>query len=513
MPDPAIRSGDRLRTLAEVHERAARAASALRAAEIGEDGSVALLLRNDLPFFEATLAAGRLGAFATPINWHFTGPEAAYILRDSGAKALVAHADLYRRIADAVPPGIALFVVPTPPEIRAAYGISEADAALDPGLPAWEDAIEAFAPLPDPVRPPRLSMIYTSGTTGNPKGVERAAPTPEELARLEAMRPLWWGLGTGEPATVLMNGPMYHSATNNYGMSSVRVGADVVLQARFDPEEMLRLIETYRISHMHIVPTMFVRLLRLPPQTRARYDLSSLKFVVHGAAPCPASVKAEMIAWWGDVIYEYYGSTEFGLATHISAQEARRKPGSVGRTLPGVRIAIVDDRRRPVGSGEIGEIFVGSDNVPGFTYRGRPESRAEVDLDGLVTCGDVGYLDADGYLFLSDRKRDMVISGGVNIYPAEIEAALIAYPGIKDCAVFGLRDEEFGEVLHACVVAADGSPPLDVADLRAHLEERLARYKIPKRFELVDRLPREDSGKLFKRKLQAEREAAAVRPR
>jgi long-chain acyl-CoA synthetase len=349
-------------------------------------------------------------------------------------------------------------------------------------------------------------MIYTSGTTGNPKGVERAAPTEEELARLEAMRPIWWGLGTGAPTTVLMNGPMYHSAPNNYGMSAVRTGADVVLQPRFDPEDLLRLVEAHRISHMHIVPTMFVRLLRLPPETRARYDLSSLRFVVHGAAPCPASVKAAMIAWWGNVIYEYYGSTEFGIATHISAEEALCKPGSVGRVLPGVRLAIVDDARQPVARGEIGEIFVGSENVPDFTYHGRPESRAEVDLDGLVTCGDVGYLDADGYLFLSDRKRDMVISGGVNIYPSEIEAALIAYPGVTDCAVFGLPDDEFGEVLHACIVWADASP-FDEALLRAYLEERLARYKIPKRFEVVDSLPREDSGKLFKRKLQAERGA------
>jgi long-chain acyl-CoA synthetase len=511
MPEPAIRSGDRRRTLDELNARAARAASALRAAGVGEDDSVALLMRNDFPFFEATLAAGRLGAAATPINWHFTGSEAAYILRDSGATALVAHADLYRRIAHAVPPGIAVFLVAPPPELRTAYEIADGDALLDPALPSWDAASTSFEPLPDPPRPPRLSMIYTSGTTGNPKGVERAAPTPGQLERLETLRPLWWGLGTGEPATVLMNGPMYHSAPNNYGMSSVRVGADIVLQPRFDPEDLLRLIEVHRVTHMHIVPTMFVRLLRLAPETRARYDLSSLKFVVHGAAPCPASVKAAMVAWWGDVIYEYYGSTEFGIATHISSAEARRKPGSVGRALPGVNIAIVDDRRRPVAAGEIGEIFVGSDNVPPFTYRGRPESRREVDLDGLVTCGDVGYFDADGYLFLCDRKRDMVISGGVNIYPAEIEAALIAYPGIKDCAVFGLPDEEYGEVLHACIVSADALRGLDVAEIRAHLEARLARYKIPRHFELVDTLPREDSGKLFKRKLQLERSASGGR--
>jgi long-chain acyl-CoA synthetase len=428
-------------------------------------------------------------------------------LRDSGAKALVAHTDLYRRIAGVVPPDVAVFIVPTPAEIRAAYRLPDGEAKYAGNEPLWDEAIAAHPPLADPLRPPRLSTIYTSGTTGKPKGVQRAAPTPEQSARIDALRATWWGLRPDEPATVLMNGPMYHSAPNSYGMSAVRVGADVVLQTHFEAEEMLALIETHRITHMHIVPTMFVRLLRLPAETRARYDLSSLRFVVHGAASCAPAIKAEMLAWWGPVIYEYYGSTEFGLATHISAHEALRKPGSVGRPLPGVRIAIVDDERRPVVPGEIGEIFVGSEAVPDFTYRGLPESRAEVDLDGLVTCGDVGRFDDEGYLFLSDRKRDMVISGGVNIYPAEIEAALAGHPYIKDCAVFGMPDEEFGEILYACILPVDAAAGLDIAELGKYLESRLARFKIPKHFEVVDELPREDSGKLFKRKLQAARRA------
>jgi long-chain acyl-CoA synthetase len=502
-----IRSGARWISLADVDARSGRAASAFRERGLGEEDSIAILMRNDFPFFEASLAAGRLGASVTPVNWHFTAAEASYILQDSGAKALVAHTDLYRRIAEVVPSGVAVFLIPTPLEIREAYRLPDDEAAYSGRELLWDDAIAAHSPLPDPARPPRLSTIYTSGTTGKPKGVQRAAPTPEQAAQIEALRATWWGLRPDEPATVLMNGPMYHSAPNSYGMSAARVRADIVLQTRFEPEEMLALIEAYRITHMHIVPTMFVRLLRLPVETRAKYDVSSLRFVVHGAASCAPTIKAEMLAWWGPVIYEYYGSTEFGLATHISAPEALRKPGSVGRALPGVRIAIVDDQRRPVAPGEIGEIFVGSDAVPDFTYRGLAESRAEIDLDGLVTCGDVGRFDAEGYLFLSDRKRDMVISGGVNIYPAEIEAALAGHPAIKDCAVFGLPDEEFGEILHACILPVDATAKLDVAELRSYLEGRLARFKIPKHFEIVDELPREDSGKLFKRKLQAARRA------
>jgi long-chain acyl-CoA synthetase len=278
-----------------------------------------------------------------------------------------------------------------------------------------------------------------------------------------------------------------------------------VLQARFEAEELLQLIERYRVTHMHIVPTMFVRLLRLPPDTRARYDLSSLRFVVHGAAACPPDVKAAMLDWWGPVIHEYYGSTEFGLATMIAPEDAVRKSGSVGRVLPSVRVAIVDEERNPVAPGELGEIFVGSDVVPNFTYRGRPESRAEVELDGMITCGDVGRFDEDGFLFLADRKRDMIVSGGVNIYPAEIEAALIAYPGVKDCAVFGIADDEFGESVYACIQSIDDAKPIEIERLRDFLAERLARFKIPKRFEFVSDLPREDSGKIFKRKLREAR--------
>jgi long-chain acyl-CoA synthetase len=299
-----------------------------------------------------------------------------------------------------------------------------------------------------------------------------------------------------------MNGPMYHSAPNAYGLASVRVGAAIVLQPRFEAEEMLALIERHRISHMHVVPTMFVRLLKLPEAVRRRYDLSSLRFVVHGAAPCPAAVKRAMIEWWGPVIHEYYGSTETGIPAWISAADALAHPGAAGRVLDGATIKILDDAGRELPPGEAGEVFVRSTYVPDFTYQGLDAVRREVARGDLVTVGDVGWLDAEGYLYLCDRKRDMVISGGVNIYPAEIEAALVAHPAVKDCAVFGIPDEEFGESLCAHVELQPGNAAT-AAEIQAFLAQHIAKFKIPNRIVFATALPREDSGKIFKRKLRA----------
>jgi long-chain acyl-CoA synthetase len=293
---------------------------------------------------------------------------------------------------------------------------------------------------------------------------------------------------------------MYHSAPNAYGMFALRIGADVVLQPRFDPEDMLALIERHRVTNMHIVPTMFVRLLRLPEAVRRRYDVSSLRHVVHGAAPCPIDVKRAMIDWWGPVIVEYYGSTESSVPTIATAEDFRRKPGSVGRVLPDAQIKILDGAGNELSQGEVGEIYIHVDGLTDFTYHNAPDKRREIGHGKFVTVGDAGYLDADGYLFLTDRKRDMVISGGVNIYPAEIEMALVTMPGVRDCAVFGLPDPEFGESLCACI-EPDGAPPAADA-VRAHLSRSLAKFKIPRRIEFVDTMPREDSGKIFKRKLR-----------
>jgi len=499
--DPVILSGARRRSFAELHERAARAASGLRALGVGEGDAVALQLRNDFEFFEASLAAGRLGAYATPVNWHFTADEAGYILRDSGARALVAHSDLLPAIASAVPADLPTFVVPTPPEIRAAYRLP-ADGAAPAGAVAWEALVAGHPPLPDPPRPSRASMIYTSGTTGRPKGVRREPSTPEQSAIALARFGWTFGLKADEPAVVLMNGPMYHSAPNAYAINAMRLNKPIVLQARFDPEEMLQLIERHRISHMHIVPTMFVRLLRLPEAVRRRYDLSSLRFVIHGAAPCPPEVKRAMIEWWGPVINEYYGSTETSVPTIASSADALKKPGTVGRPLPDSRIKILDPEGNEVPQGEVGEIYIHVENLPRFTYQNQPDKRREVGHGEFVTVGDAGYFDADGYLFLADRKRDMVISGGVNIYPAEIEMVLVTMPGVRDCAVFGLPDAEFGESLCAVIQPDPAQPAPTLAAVQAYLGRSLARFKLPRRLELVDAMPREDSGKIFKRKLR-----------
>jgi long-chain acyl-CoA synthetase len=493
-------AGEREVALAELQSRAARAAHGLRALAIGEGGAVALMLRNDFTFFEATLAAGLVGAYATPLNWHFTAEEAGYILRDCGARALVVHADLWPRIAGSVPEGVAVFAVPTPPEIRAAYGID--GAAVPPGMTAWDEWLARHAPLAGETPPPRASMIYTSGTTGRPKGVRRQPATPELVAENERVAAHVFGLVPGAPATVLMNGPMYHSAPNAYGLGAVRVGASIVLQPRFDAEEMLALIERHRVSHMHVVPTMFVRLLKLPDAVRARYDLGSLRFVVHGAAPCPPAVKRAMIEWWGPVIHEYYGSTETGIPAWISAEESLARPGAAGRILPGAKIEIYDDAGRALPPGEVGEIYARSTYVPEFTYQNQDATRREIGRGSLVTVGDVGWLDKDGYLYLCDRKRDMVISGGVNIYPAEIEAALVQHPAVKDCAVFGIPDEEFGESLCAHVEMQPGKTAT-AEEIRAFLAPHLAKFKIPRTIVFADALPREDSGKIFKRKLRA----------
>ncbi len=250
-----------------------------------------------------------------------------------------------------------------------------------------------------------------------------------------------------------------------------------------------------------MVPTMFVRLMKLPEAVRSKYDVSSLRHVVHAAAPCPADVKRAMIEWWGPVIHEYYGSTEAGAITFATSNDALRRPGTVGKVLDGVELRFLGEDGAPLLQGEIGEIYSRNADNPDFTYHNKPEKRAEIERDGFVTSGDVGYIDEDGYVFICDRKRDMVISGGVNIYPAEIEAALHAVPGVHDCAVFGIPDDEFGEALMAMVEPETGVT-LDVADIRAQLKTALADYKVPKHVEILQNLPREDSGKIFKRRLR-----------
>jgi long-chain acyl-CoA synthetase len=498
-PYLGIISGDRRRGHAEITERAARIAGGLHKLGVKQGDSVCILMRNDIAFIETAYAAMRLGAYGVPVNWHFKPEEINYILRDSGTSVLVAHADMLHQLREAIPSGVTVLSVPTPPEILKGYRIdpvhlARPDFAID--LESWQ---AGQAPYDGPLVPQPQNMIYTSGTTGNPKGVRRRAPTPAQSAAAEGMRAMIYGLKPGSRA--LLPGPLYHSAPNSFGIRSGKLGGVLVIMPRFEPEEFLRLIEEQRIDTIFMVPTMFIRLMRLPEEVRRRYDMSSLRHIIHAAAPCPPDVKRAMIEWWGPVIYEFYGSTESGAVTFANSEDALKKPGTVGRISPGAELRFVGDDGSVLPQGEIGEIYSRIAASPDFTYHNKPEKRVEIERDGFITSGDVGYIDADGYVFICDRKRDMVISGGVNIYPAEIESVLHAVPGVHDCAVFGIPDAEFGEALMA-VVEPQAGVTLDVADIRARLKAQLADYKVPKHVEIQQNLPREDSGKIFKRRLR-----------
>ncbi len=493
-----LKSGDRVRTPDDLARRIDLAASGFAAAGLEKGGAIALLLRNDFPIFEATYAAGNLGAFTVPLNWHGKPDETSYVVADCGARIVIAHADLLPRLGP-LPDGALVLVVETPPEIAAAYGVAAADCKPPPGSLLWEDWLTAQTPWDKQAEAPPGAIIYTSGTTGKPKGVRRNPVEGEAAVILQRYRLQVFPLH--DKARTVLVGPMYHSAPCNYGLMSCRAGTMCVLQAKFEPEELLKLIEAERITHLHMVPTMFVRLLRLPEDVRRRYDTSSLQHVVHGAAPCAPDVKRAMIDWWGPVIHEYYGATESGPIALCNTAEWLAHPGTVGRITPDARVSILDDQGRELPVGEIGEIYVRHPAVPDFVYLGKPEARRAIERNGMITNGDVGRVDADGFLYLTDRKKDMVISGGVNIYPAEIEANLISHPAVQDCAVFGIPDREFGERLLAVVQLVPGIPA-ETVELRAHLAARLADFKVPREFSFVASLPREDSGKIAKRRLR-----------
>ena len=496
-----ITSGERFLDKADLELHASRAATGFDRLGVSEGDAIALILRNDFAFFEASMAAALIGAYVVPINWHFKTQEIGYVLRDSESKVVVVHADLLHHARAAIPADTSVLVAPTPPEIEAAYQLDRTRCVVPPNRTAWDTWISEHESWNGPSRPPRTSILYTSGTTGNPKGVVRPPMPPEAAAVHQSALQRIFGLQPGREIRSVLTGPVYHAAPNLYAMAAVASGGDVILQPKFDGEALLGLIERHRITHLHMVPTMFARLLKLRDEVKSRQDLSSLEWVVHGAAPCPPNIKRGMIDWWGPVIHEYYGGTETGAAVYHDSQEALSKPGTVGRAVEGTKLKIIGKDGRECPTGVAGEIYVMQPGFDEFTYRNQEEQRREIERDGLVCIGDIGYLDEDGYLFLCDRAIDMVISGGVNIYPAEIEAVLHDMPGIRDCAIFGIPDEEFGESLCAHV---DVDPELvrDVEEVRQWLLERIADYKVPSRVVFDDQLPREDSGKIIKRRIR-----------
>jgi long-chain acyl-CoA synthetase len=460
-------------------ETVRRAAGGLERVGVRQGDVVCIMLHNGPAFVEALLAARLLGAYYCPINWHYKAEEAGWILQDSGAKVLITDALLRSQIEAGIPPQV------TTVEDWPAFTNAQS---------AWNGA----------ARTPGALMPYTSGTTGRAKGVRRLAPPQEHAAAFAALaqETLAKVLGVEAGMRALHPAPLYHSAPSSYAVQGMLYGELLVLEQRFDAERALALIERHRLTHAYLVPTMYVRLLRLSSEIRKRYDLSSMRFVASTGSPCPAELKRAMIEWWGPVFNESYAASELGYITAISSQEALRKPGSAGRALGPATIRILDEDGRELPRGKVGLIYARQPAYPDFTYNNNPEARTKIERDGLWTLGDMGFLDDEGYLYVCDRASDMVISGGVNIYPAEIEATLALMPGVRDCAVFGIPDEEFGEALAAAVQTEPGTN-LDKEGVQRYLAAHIASYKVPRVIEFHAELPREESGKIFKRRLRA----------
>ncbi|WP_016747581.1 AMP-binding protein [Rhizorhabdus wittichii] len=479
---PVVIIGDRVRTRDEAIERGARLAAAMHAAGVEAGDAVALLLRNDFAVLEANLAVRRLDAYGVPVNWHWHADEIGYVLRDCAPRLLIGHRDLLEAIEDRIPAGLTVVAI----------GGDPARGWID-----YDGWIAGHEPHAGSGTGLGSSMVYTSGTTGRPKAVRRLPASGEESAQRARVLATIHDSAPGNVA--LVTGPLYHLFGQALMTATFGAGGSVVIMERFDPEACLALIERHRVTHSALVPTLFVRLLRLPEAVKARYDLSSLRHVVHSGAPCAPEVKRAMLGWWGPVLHETYGSTETGVVTKIGPAEWLERPGSVGRpVLTGeVRIRGEDGGWAPAGT--VGDVYLRIHGTPDFTFHGDPAKRAAVGHDGLVTCGDIGWLDAQGYLFLCDRRVDMLISGGVNIYPAEIEAALLEHRAIGDCAAFGVPDPEYGEAPVAYVQPAGA---IDAGAVRAFLRGRLAGYKVPRHIVLTDALPREETGKIMKRKLR-----------
>ncbi len=474
-------------------QRYQRAASALLAAGVKPGDVVALMMRNGPAMLEVMLASRWIGALWCPVNWHFKTDEVQYILSDSAARVFIVDADLVSGLAGLDLQGIRAFE--TLPESTGRESQERAPVALA----SWESFRDADHGPEVAASQPRGATFYTSGTTGRPKGIRRAASTPEQAAKgLTILRHV---LGFEPGMRALVSAPMYHSAPNSYAIGASQENAHLFIEMRFDAEDTLRLIAQHRITHAYLVPTMYVRMLRLPQAVRDRYDVSSIRFVASTGSPCPPDVKRAMIEWWGPVIHESYGASELGYMTRLDSHEALRKPGSAGKPLPGVDVCILDEDGKALPQGQAGLIYVHQPAYADFSYIGNDAARQRMERNGLKTLGDIGYLDEDGFLFIVDRSADMVISGGVNIYPAEIEAALQMMPGVVDCAVFGIPDAEFGEAL-ACAVQTSAGSQLGSGDVQLYLKQRLADYKVPKVISFHTDMPREDTGKIFKRKLR-----------
>lgn len=485
---PALIADGRPISFGEIYQRSQRVAAALHGAGLRRGDGVALVLPNRPEFLEITWACQLSGLYYTAVNTHFTPDEVAYVIDDSDARAV---------FVDATMPDLAAHV-------RAANAAVDVCLAVGGDLSGWRRYAEAVAtagaapPVSD-----GSEMLYSSGTTGRPKAVRRPLPTDGNGSWAQAVLELALTrkYGMDRDSVYLSPAPLYHAAGVNYTMAVHRVGAAAILMRRFDAEAVLRLIETHRVTHAQFVPTMFVRMLKLPRAVRERYDVSSLRCVIHAAAPCPVDVKQAMMKWFGPIIYEYYGGTEGFAGTTIGPEEWLAHPGSVGRPMSPVHV--LGDDGVELAAGQAGELFF--EGGPDFEYFKDPAKTASVVNErGWRTLGDMGYVDGDGYLYLTDRSTFMIVSGGVNIYPQEVENLLTMHPKLVDAAVFGVPNDEFGEEVKAVVQPGDGvapGPGLE-AELIEYCRAHLAGYKCPRTVEFVPELPRDPNGKLYKRRIR-----------
>jgi long-chain acyl-CoA synthetase len=476
------------RTYAELEARANQVAQLLVRRGLSVGDHVALLMSNSAEWFDVVWGCLRLGLFVTPINVHLLATEAAYILEDSGARALFASADLAETIA-----GLGSAVQDVP--LRLAVG------GELPGFELFEAALSDQPISPAPTEQEGAWMFYSSGTTGKPKGITPALPNPQ-LGSMSPFLALLGGLyGLDEGTVYLSPAPLYHAAPAGWCTAAQRLGGTVVAMERFDPLELLRLIEQHRVTHLQVVPTHLIRLLKLSPEVRAGFDLSSLRMLVHSAAPCPVETKRAALAWLGPIVHEFYSGSEGTGFFAIGPEEWLAHPGSVGRSLMG-SVHVLDDEGQELPAGEEGQIWFESAHT--FTYHRDAERTAGAFNDrGWSTIDDVGRLDDEGYLYLTDRASNMIISGGVNVYPREAEDLLVGHPSVGDVAVVGLPDPEMGERVTAFVQLAPGVAGSDelAAELVAYLRERLSSFKCPREVRFVDDLPRLPNGKLLKRLL------------
>ena len=484
-------------TRGELVGMANRIANGLQGLGLQPDDVLALVLPNSVEMIAAYLAGTQIGLYVTPINHHLVGPEIAYIVQDSGAGALIGHerfagelAKVATELGDDLPPAFAVGDIL--------------------GFRPFAELVDGASDEPPQNRVAGAPMHYTSGTTGKPKGVKRGRVDmdPDELAGLYSMFLMLFGVQPEDGNVHCTGSPLYHTAVLLWTANSLHMGHTIVLMDKWQPEEMLRLIDQHKVTTSHMVPTQLHRLLALPEEVRSKYDCSSTRCMVHAAAPCPPEVKRKMIEWWGDAVMEYYAATEGG-GTIVSAKEWLERPGTVGKAWAGSEVRIYDDEGKRLGPGEIGTVYMALTQA-NFEYKGdEAKTKANRIFDeetgtGFFTVGDVGELDEDGYLFLRDRKIDMIISGGVNIYPAEIEGEFLTHPKVGDVAVFGIPHPDWGEEVKAVVEPAAGceaGPELE-AELLEFARERLASYKRPRTIDFTSEMPRDPSGKLYKRKLR-----------